>query len=330
MKKYLLIILIVLISSSLFPFNVLGSYSDAEVTILMMDGIGPRITGLGGVFTSIADDISTLTVNPAGLSLLEHREISAGYSFYPLGLNLINIGIGIPLKMKKLQIGTLGLGLTILVMEKFEELDAIGNTIGERLNSFELVATAGYSINPFKLLKIDQNLNIGFNAKFVHTSVITDRKFAIAFDFGILYKMKFFGFDGEKWGLLEDSLEFGTAFNNLGISKVFGTEIKMPWDLKAGVSYRGIDTRRHRLRVACDLTVPNDSRIAVGFGVEYTIFKMISMRVGVNVLGKENDLVSFGLGGDFKIGKVHLRADYSIKPILNIGIMHSASVSIIF
>ena len=38
-------------------------------------GAGPRALGMGGAFAGIADDVSASYWNPAGLSLLEHREL---------------------------------------------------------------------------------------------------------------------------------------------------------------------------------------------------------------------------------------------------------------
>ncbi len=73
------------------------------------DGSGVRAEGMGGAFWALADDISAIDFNPAGLAQVQERQFEGFYkllySGVDVGLHTVYAGIGIPIK----RLGTFGL-----------------------------------------------------------------------------------------------------------------------------------------------------------------------------------------------------------------------------
>src|SRR3989338_1408380 len=66
-------------------------------------GFGARATGMGDAVTGVADDISSLYYNPAGLSNLERPKMMASHSLFYTGLSegsnlgLSAVGLAMPI-----------------------------------------------------------------------------------------------------------------------------------------------------------------------------------------------------------------------------------------
>src|SRR5437868_6492711 len=45
-------------------------------------GVGARAPGMGGAFSPVADDATAIYWNPAGLAMLEKKEVSVSYNAY--------------------------------------------------------------------------------------------------------------------------------------------------------------------------------------------------------------------------------------------------------
>ena len=73
MKKFILIIFLFAFSNTLFGggFSKVGTAAAQFLKI----GVGARAMGLGGTFSAIANDVSTIYWNPAGIANLKTTSI---------------------------------------------------------------------------------------------------------------------------------------------------------------------------------------------------------------------------------------------------------------
>jgi hypothetical protein len=100
-------------------------------------GTGARASGLGGAFTSIADDVHALYYNPAGLVYLRRKEFAATYGLLHTGLEdgskigSSYIAYGHPMKET---IGTMGLSWQQLSLDSLYTERAITLGYGRRLS----------------------------------------------------------------------------------------------------------------------------------------------------------------------------------------------------
>lgn len=324
MYKKILIITVFLfsITVSLYAKN-----SESGIPTLMMDGFGSRIMGMSGVFTGIANDINTITVNPSGLGTLNRIETSIMYLRYPLEINFIYGAFGYPIKGKR-NWSTVAVSISGFFMSNFEHIDGVGNITGKQLGANDIVITAGYGIDIFRLLNYKKRLCIGANIKVIKTTLAERTKVTVGFDLGALFKMNMYSLNKKN---ISDGLSFGLSINNIGKSVQFVSEkTKLPLDIKVGVAYNILEFKKSNLLLGFDISIPNDSRISLDIGLEYSMIKMIILRAGFNILGRETDVLTFGMGGNIDIKKVTLTIDYSLVPMFNIGIMNVFSVGMKF
>lgn len=325
MKKRIAVFLTVLLL--ILPGVIFAKYTPTGVPVLMMDGYGARIMSMSGVFVSIADDINTLTLNPAGLGIMMEKEISIMYMRYPFGMNFGYAAFGIPLSKKK-NIGTIGIGVTTSIMQKFDEWDDMGNLTGRQLGGNDIVVYAGYGLNLLGNRTEKHDLSLGLTVKYIYSKMIDDSSSGIAFDIGIVYKARVYTLNKQK---ADDGFSLGVAYNNLGTKVRIGSgDTRLPTDLKIGTSYKLLKSRFSDWVLGVDFGIPNDSNISLDIGTEYVIKRIVALRIGFNILGKENDLFSCGLGGMFKISKVKLLIDYAFKPMTDFGFINVFSIGLKF
>src|SRR6266852_2891154 len=89
-------------------------------------GVGARAVGMGESFTAVADDLSALHYNPAGLGQLKSTQLSLMHDSYLDGGFYDTLGFAYSLGDS----GTLGLGLNYLNYGSIDQRDALGQLQG--------------------------------------------------------------------------------------------------------------------------------------------------------------------------------------------------------
>ena len=77
-NKYLLILLVVCVFASV-PLAQTLKTGTTSAQILKIN-VGPRAIGMGGAFTSIADDITSVYWNPSGTANIQSNEVYFNHS----------------------------------------------------------------------------------------------------------------------------------------------------------------------------------------------------------------------------------------------------------
>ncbi len=324
MQKIILLWILITISSTAV---LTAEVWEAGAPSLMMDSYGAREMALGDTFVGIADDINTITVNPAGLNTLSSLEGSVMYMMYPLEMSFMHVAGGYPLPDSAFN-GYAGASLTMFSVAEFEEYDLIGNKTGKKLSASDFLVNIGYGNNPLKFFGMKQNLNAGINLKLVSCKLVEDSSSAFGFDFGLLYKM-----DIISWGTktLTDNLGIGFSIQNLGTSLNYGNEdTVLPRNMRIGAGYLGYKDNQHSVLAGFDINMPNDSDMITGIGIEYSFIEMIFGRIGYKITGRDVDHFSFGIGGKYSIAGKQASFDYAIIPLSNLGLINSFSLGIVF
>ena len=78
MRKYLkfLTMAILPLAFSLHPSALFSAGVGTTAGQFLRVGLGARAVGLGGAFSALADDVTAIYWNPAGLAQIENREVS--------------------------------------------------------------------------------------------------------------------------------------------------------------------------------------------------------------------------------------------------------------
>ena len=92
MKKFICILFLIFVSiSAISAQNKVGTTAAEFLTI----PIGTKAMGMGGAFTSVADDITAAFYNPGSLSRIEGNQFITNYSEWLVGSKFSWIGLGI-------------------------------------------------------------------------------------------------------------------------------------------------------------------------------------------------------------------------------------------
>ena len=67
---------------------------------------GARPDGMGQAFSAVADDINTLSFNPAGLGNIRSSQVGYGYESFAAGIQYDFLGLAVPIS----DLGVLGFG----------------------------------------------------------------------------------------------------------------------------------------------------------------------------------------------------------------------------
>jgi hypothetical protein len=154
MKKTILIGLI--ISFCFLMFNLCFAGAGTEGGEFLKIGVGERAIGMGGAFCSIADNVTAVYWNPAGLAQLEMRELSAMHLEYLMGVRSEYLGYAHPIGKATLA------GQVSFLHSRSGRRDDNCNTIGEFWD-YEGVLTLGYG------RWINSVLSLGINLKTIYT-----------------------------------------------------------------------------------------------------------------------------------------------------------------
>lgn len=321
--KNIIISLLVVLSMGALTAN--ADTGESGIPILMLDSYGARTLGLGDTFVGIANDINTISVNPAGLSSLTSFEATTMYMRYSFDMMFGYLAAGSPLGGN---LGSIGGSLALFSSGDFDSYDSVGNKESTALFASDFGITVGYANNPLKLLNIDQNLSMGLNIKFVQSKLATDSQTAIGFDIGALYRLSTYSFGSKP---VKENLGIGVSLQNIGPAvKYKAEETLLPQNLRIGVGYQGYNDNKHSVLLALDANLPNDSKEIIGVGLEYSFIEMIFARVGYKFSGTEIDGFSAGIGGKYRLLGKLLSLDYALIPLTDFETVHVFSLGVKF
>lgn len=259
-------------------------------------GLGARSLGMGGAFTSLADDASGLYYNPAGLALLESQEISAMHmdlfegSIYDFG------GWVYP----DIKLGGFGLGYMRLGTD-----DII------RRESYIADGTFGYSHSQFLIgygQRLQGGLSLGLNFKLVNQSIDNLSDNGFGFDLGMLARFS-------------RHLSAGMVVRDMipAELELDRTAEVTPITISGGLSLRDLALWSDaRLSVAFDLEKIENRSTRIHAGGELVILDNYALRAGY-----DRDNMAFGAG--LKVGR--LKIDYAYKMLDLLEDSHRFSLS---
>src|SRR5262245_6333656 len=102
--------------------------------------VGARAIGMGEAYTAMADDVSSLYWNPAGIAILNQSEASFMYNQWLKDLTYNNASVGVPLEH-----GGIGASVSYLSYGNIDGFDSNGNAAGT-VKAYSDVATLGGGI----------------------------------------------------------------------------------------------------------------------------------------------------------------------------------------
>lgn len=279
-------------------------------------GVGARGPAMGGAFSPIANDVTALYWNPAGLAQLERKEVGISYNSYFEDTAAQFLGYAHPTAEK----GTFGFGLNMFGVQDIEKRSAAGGDadtpdLGE-FDTRDMALSIGWAN------KRDMGrgkINYGAALKYISSDLETEKAATAALDLGMIYHLR------------EDGgMSLSMALLNAGGELKYDEEgDALPLTVKPGMAYRMNFERMGGLTMAVDADlVTTDGLVVVQPGVEWTPHKVLSLRTGYQI-GRDDEAGSgFAAGVGFNL--MNLNFDYAFVPYGDLGDSHRVSLGLKF
>ena len=262
-----------------------------------------RPLGMGNAFVAVADDISAMAWNVAGLATLEQQELLFTHFNYIDGIGYSNLLYCIPGKR-----GTIGFGFAIQSFT-IDEIDAQYNYRGE-MAIRNAVFSLAYS------LKLGDSFAYGCGIDLFSSTIGNYSLTSYGLNFGSLY---FAPYD----------IIVGLSVQNIGPefayeSKTFvGEKQSLPSTYIIGVTKK-LTFYGDTLLVTSDIV--KDYAMRLNVGIEYKLLNLLTLRVGRRI-GYDTGSFAFGMGINYKLEALdYFQFDYAFFPMSELGSTHCYSL----
>jgi hypothetical protein len=309
-KIYLIILLV-------FSLCVLPGYAQefapvgTAVAQFLEIGMGARATAMGQAYTAISDDAGSVYWNPAGLSLIDNRELYLAYTSWPAD---ISVG-GMALAWSVESIGTFAVNAVYLDTDDMP----VTTVLDPEGISGEMFSITNYAVGLSYARNMTDQLSVGATVKMVKEDYFGYGYSTFAIDLGTIYRT---GFNGLNIAMA--IMHFGPEINFSGNYIDYSDEASvargepkefenysLPVMFRFGVTYNLLDGEQNKVIAAADMVHPNNNLEQYNFGVEYGFNRMFFVRGGYQF---NTDLAGLclGLGIKYDLTKdLGLQLDYA-------------------
>ena len=240
-----------------------------------------RAAGMGDAFTAIADDVTTIFYNPAGLTNLNNFVFNFNHTDWIVNSSIISGAIATPFGRN----GALGLSIVKFDTEDFEETTvADPEGTGRMINAGDLALAIAYAI------QLTDNLSFGFKTQYLEENIDVDKATAVTADFSTYYKTGF------------RDLTLAMIMKNFGPeAKFLSDKFKLPlyFNINTAMSLIGSKGSPFQWLVSVESAFATDYRDRYHLGTEMWIADMIAIRGGYKFYYDTED---WTLGAGLKLG----------------------------
>ncbi len=281
---------------------------------------------MGGAFTAIADDASSMYWNVSGLAKLKRPELLVNYTPYIVDIGFTYLGYAHPLKSGSV------IGISVLAMTMDEMKVTAYGVPGEFTG--ETFKAGSHAVGISYAKTITDRFSFGATGKIITERIAEANATGLAIDVGTLYRLPFkdvrlgvsisnFGtkmrITGDELLVIKD-IDPSIKGNNESINAILDTDsFDLPLLVRVGLATEIIETSRHRLTLAVDAMHPNDNSEYMNIGGEYTMAfadVRLSVRGGLRQLFMEDREGKYAAGvGIIKslAGGQYLDVDYAVE-----------------
>jgi len=302
--------------------------------------IGAQAVGMGGAFGGVASDGAAPLWNVGAMSRNERNTAYFTYLdwFADIGIQYAAVIFQIPM------IGALGAGITYVDYGQMEV-----TTIENPYGTGEFFTASDLSLGLSYARNLTDRFSIGATLKYISQSIYNENAAGFAFDIGTLYITRF------------HDMQLGISINNFGskmqmsgrdlftyhdidesiygnndniIAELRTDEWNMPLTFRIGAAMPVFQQSNHEMWIAADGVYPSDNVKMANLGLNYTLYNILSLRVGYKNLfqGDYNEQgLTFGSGVLFNMGpKLSIQFDYAFQSFKNLNDVHHFSTGVLF
>ncbi len=285
--------------------------------------VGPRAMALGGAFVGLADDVSALYWNPAGITNAPGLQMFYQNTHLYAGLKHQSLGITYALGSQN----HLGLLVNYLDFGTMEQ-----TTLENPEGTNQTFDAASMAIGLTFARQLTNRVAFGVTAKYIQERIWLEVARGYAIDIATLYTIR------------EIGLRIGMNLSNLGPDMGIGEAPHLKFYKRKPDDYPGspqpeaqLSTKtfplplafslglsadligqnalrvneEHRLTATTSITDGYDSPFRMNFGLEYAWHRTLALRAGY-YLGYDTENYSLGFGINvYKYAKINMQIDYA-------------------
>ncbi len=253
-------------------------------------GVGSRAIGMGGAYVSVAEDVSAIYWNPAGLARLEHGEAGFVHTEWLADINFDNVSATVPMG-NGMAIGAFVTTLNMGDMEVRTVEQPEGT--GEMFQAGDMAMGVAYSA------MVTRNLSLGVTGKYIHQRIWHMTASAMAVDMGLLFNTPFKGLTlgmsltnfGPKMQMSgrDTQVYYDPDPDNPGNNELIPAQYELeewplPLTFRVGLSKDVLESAYGILKLSVDAVHPNNNYEYVNLGGEYNWRNWFFLRAGWKTL----------------------------------------------
>lgn len=236
--------------------------------------IHARAVAMGGAQVAVAEGVSSIGFNPAGMMSVENWGFGATYTAWFADIQHSFFGI-----VKNIQdFGNIGVSVIMLSTD-----DMAVTTPMRPEGTGEFFRASDFAFSLAYARQVSDQFSVGINGKIIKSYLYNDKYSAssFAFDIGTLYDIP----------RLRSRL--GVSLNNLGKDLQFINEpYSLPTALRFGILVNVFDNENHNFFTTFQIARNNDAEEQYNLGGEYTFMGMLSLRAGWKFAYDNEDLTA--------------------------------------
>ncbi len=296
-------------------------------------GVGARGTGMAGAFSALANDLTALYYNPAGINEQEGVTTNFSYTSWFGGFSHNFAAVAFPIS-SQYKIAVSMVNFTSGDVEETTLLQDQGTGRNYSVDDLALQMTfAG---------KLTEQFSFGITAKYVQLAFADVSSGGLAIDVGTQYDT---GIEGIKFGFSVHNLGTDHAYSGEGLSgrnKINDYIQTLPKDLeytayrfslplmfRVGFGKEIYSDEMNQLDAAFDFVASSDSPEQYVFGVEYSWNDLVFVRGGY-LVGHDQLGLAGGVGLNYNSGGFNGALDYSVNPTADIGLINRFTIGLDF
>ncbi len=314
--------------AQLFP-NLGGQRAGISVFQSLKIGVGARGTGMGESFVAVANDVSALYWNPAGLIQGQDDEVMASHTEYVADIKHDFLGVSYHLSTSD-AIGAAFSSLHMKDMEITTETQPLGT--GRYFSFGDVAVGLTYS------RKMTEQFSFGATVRYVEETLDVLKMRSVMVDLGTYY---WTGLGSARFAVVisnfgADVAPKGTVADASGRPTSTFQTFSLPTIFRLGLAFEPIEDDQNRVTTSVQLNHPNDNSEHLRFGVEYAWQKTLFLRVGLKrtigqkLMGEDGTSEeSFGAGAGVRVPLLTkvVSADYAFVQYNRLGAVHRISLA---
>lgn len=308
-------------------------------------GVGARATGMAGAHSAVANDLSSVFWNPAGLASIKKYAADFSQTFWFGGMSHNFAAAVIPISENY----RLAASFT-----NFTSGDIQVTTMDQQDGTGGIYQVSDVAIGLTFAGSLTEQFSFGVTAKYISMGFTNMNAGGVLFDVGTRYET---GFEGIVLGFNISSLGSQMEYTGSDVARtnnpidgintlpvdmrLLTSPFDMPLSFRMGIGAdlcKGalfepeIDESgvlQHSLVTAVDFETFSDVSEQFAFGAEYTWKEFVSLRAGYR-MGSDQFGFAGGVGIRYVSEDFSGRIDYSINPTINLGLINRVSIALRF